>query len=166
MAKRFRVSDTFRLDKRVDLENPYGRPEKYPSDTRCPECGLLFHEGVWKWKAPDAGHAGQTKLCPACLQIRGGHAGGVVELGGSFTVSHRQELLNRIRNVGKNTLGERPLERIISIKEGKSRIVVSATTEHLIARIGKAIQRDFGGTLDLKYAPEDKFATARWHRDV
>lgn len=166
MAKRFRMSDTFRQDKRVDLENPYGRSEKYPSDTKCPGCGLLFHEGMWKWKAPDAGHAVQSKLCPACLQIRDGHAGGVVELGGSFTVGHRQELLNRIRNVEKQTQAERPLERIISIKEGKSEIVVSATTEHLIARIGKAILRDFGGTLDLKYAPEDKFATARWRRDL
>ena len=166
MAKRFRVSDTFRQDKRVELENPYGRAEKYPSDTRCPECGLLFHEGVWKWKAPDHGHNMQSKLCPACLQIRSGQVGGVVELGGSFTVGHRQELLNRIHNVGKHIIGERPLERIISIKEGRNQIVVSATTEHLIARIGKAIQRDFGGTLDLKYAPEDKFATARWHRDL
>ena len=166
MVKRFRASDTFRQDKRVDFAGPNGRLEKYPSDTRCPDCGLLFHEGVWKWKASGARPALQSKLCPACLQIRGGHAGGVVELGGAYTVSHRQELLNRIHNVEKQTLGERPLERIISIKEGKAQIVVSATTEHLIARIGKAIQRDFGGTLDLKYAPEDKFATARWRRDL
>jgi len=166
MARRFRVGETFHQDKRVDLENPFGRSEKYPSDTKCPGCGLLFQEGVWKWKAPDAGHSTQSKLCPACLQIRAGQAGGVVQLGGSFAVGHRQELLNRIHNVEKQTLAERPLERIISIKEEKSQIVVSATTEHLIARIGKAIQRDFGGTLDLKYAPEDKFATALWHRDL
>jgi hypothetical protein len=166
MARRFRMSDTFRLDRRIELQNPYGRPEKYPSDTKCPGCGLLFHEGIWKWKDQDAKAAPQSKLCPACLQIRDGHTGGVVELDGSFTVSHRQELLNRIRNVEKQTLSERPLERIISIKESKTRIFVSATTEHLAARIGKAIQRDFGGTLDLRYAPEDKFASARWYRDL
>jgi hypothetical protein len=166
MAKRFRVSETFRQDKRVDLKNPYGHPEKYRSDTRCPECGLLYQHGIWKWKVPNTKRALQSRLCPACIQIRDGHAGGVVELDGSFTVSHRQELLNRIRNVEKQTLRERPLERIISLKAAKNQIVVSATTEHLIARIGKAIQRDFGGTLDLKYAPEDKFATARWHRDL
>jgi hypothetical protein len=166
MTKRFRMSDTFRQDKRVELQNPYGSPEKHPSDTQCPGCGLQFREGIWKWKAEDAKPGLQSRLCPACLQIRGGRAGGVVELEGSFTVSHRQELLNRIRNVEKQTLSERPLERIISIKESKVQILVSATTEHLAARIGKAIRRDFGGTLDLKYAPEDKFASARWYRDL
>lgn len=166
MARRFRLSDTFRLDKRVDLFSPNGRPEKYPSDTRCPECGLLFQAGVWKWSVPNSKRALQSRLCPACQQIRDGRAGGVVELEGNFTVTHRQDLLNRIRNVEKQTLSERPLERIISIREEKQQIVVSATTEHLIARIGKAIQRDFGGVLDLKYAPEDKFATARWRRDL
>ncbi len=64
------------------------------------------------------------------------------------------------------TKEERPLERIIDIKESNGEIVISATTEHLVARIGKAIQRDFGGDLQLRYAPEDKFATARWHRDL
>jgi hypothetical protein len=166
MARRFRMSDTFRLDKRVTLENPHGQLGKHASDTRCPECGLFFHEGIWKWKTPEDRRAPRLILCPACLQIRRGRAGGMVELAGSFTVSHRQELLNRIRNVEKQTQDERPLERIISIQEGKTRMVVAATTEHLVARIGKAIQRDFGGTLDLKYAPEDKVATARWHRDL
>jgi hypothetical protein len=166
MAKRFRVKETFRQDKRVDLKHPFGRPEKHRSEARCPECGLLYQDGVWRWKVTNAKRVLQSRLCPACIQIRDGHAGGVVELGGSFTVSHRQDLLNRIRNVEKQALLERPLERIISLREAKNQIVVSATTEHLIARIGKAIQRDFGGILDLKYAPEDKFATARWHRDL
>ncbi len=166
MAKRFRASEAFRLDKRVDLDTPFGRPEKYPSDMQCPECGLVYHEGMWKWKSPNGGRALQSKLCPACLQVRKGYAGGVVELGGTFVVSHRQELLNRVRNVEKLALNEHPLERIIRIEERKDKISISATTEHLTARIGKAIQRDFGGELVLKYAPEDKFATARWHRDL
>ncbi len=166
MARRFRVSDTFHLDKRLDIDSPSVRPEKHPSDTKCPGCGLVFQAGVWKWSTLNPKRSMQAKLCPACQQIRDGRAGGVVELGGNFTVAHRQDLLNRIRNVERLALTERPLERIISIREEKQQIVVSATTEHLIARIGKAIQRDFGGVLDLKYAPEDKFATARWRRDI
>jgi len=86
--------------------------------------------------------------------------GGIVEFTGAFAGVHRQELLNRIRNVEKQTQEERPLERIIQVKEGKEGIVVSATTEHLVARIGKSVQRDFGGELNLRYAPEDKFAYA------
>jgi hypothetical protein len=51
------------------------------------------------------------------------------------------------------------------MKEDNEGITVSATTEHLVARIGKSIQRDFGGDLDLRYAPDDKFAYVHWHRD-
>jgi hypothetical protein len=90
----------------------------------------------------------------------------VVQLGGTFAALHRQDLLNRIRNVEARSANERPLERIMGIKEKNGQIMISATTEHLVARIGKAIQRDFGGVLELKYTPEDKFATARWHRDT
>jgi len=86
-------------------------------------------------------------------------------LSGAFAGSHRQELLNRIRNVEKQTREERPLERIINLKQNREGIIVSATTEHLVARMGKSIQRDFGGELDLRYAPDDKFALVCWHRD-
>ena len=86
-------------------------------------------------------------------------------MSGAFAGSHRQELLNRIRNVEKQTREERPLERIINLKQNREGIIVSATTEHLVARMGKSIQRDFGGELDLRYAPDDKFALVCWHRD-
>jgi hypothetical protein len=144
---------------------------KYRSKTRCPKCGLMFVDGLWKRemaserkKSDERGR--QYKLCPACIQIRDGQIGGIVQFSGTFMESHREELLNRIRNLEKQTGEERPLERIIKIKEGANSIEISATTEHLVARLGKSIQRDFGGDLDLRYAPEDKFAFVHWHRDI
>lgn len=166
MAKRQKLHGALRIQKRGKLGGSLQRMEKYPSNTRCPQCDLLFHDGVWKRAALAADQDLHWKLCPACLQIRHGQVGGVVQFSGSFTGNHRQELLNRIRNVERQTKEERPLERIMSLKEEKEGITVSATTEHLVARIGKSIQRDFGGKLDLRYAPEDKFALVHWHRDV
>jgi hypothetical protein len=160
MAKRLRANEAFR-DKRTNPDNR----QKYPGDTTCPGCGLVFQGGVWKKATQSAAQNQPAKLCPACQQIRDGRVGGVAEFNGSFTWNHREELLNRIRNVAKQTTEDRPMERIVSIKEEDGKIVVSATTEHLVARIGKAVQRDFGGELQLKYAPEEKFATAHWHRD-
>jgi len=165
MAKRLKLREALRIQKRGQLGGPYQRTEKYRSNTRCPKCDLLFQDGVWR-RALSAGEPEQQwKLCPACLQVRDGQVGGIVQFSGTFADAHRQELLNRIRNVEKKTQEERPLERIMSLKENKKGIVVSATTEHLVARIGKSIQRDFGGELDLRYAPEDKFALVHWHRD-
>ncbi len=166
MAKRQQLRETSRTQKRGKLGNPYQRTEKYRSNTRCPKCNLLFHDGVWKRGTAVNGQDLQWKLCPACLQVRDGQVGGIVQFSGAFADAHRQELLNRIRNVEKQTREERPLERIMSLREGRDGITVSATTEHLVARIGKSIQRDFGGELDLRYAPEDKFAFVHWHRDA
>ncbi len=166
MVRETRAKEVFRNEKRGRVGKAYPRPEKFPANTRCPKCELVFQDGVWKRVVPEGRHQFTWKLCPACMQVRDGQVGGVIRFGGSFIADHRQDLLNRIRNLEKQTVEERPLERIIDIKEGKDGIFVSATTEHLIARIGKAVQRDFGGTLNLRYAPEDKFATAHWHRDL
>ncbi len=165
MSRQFQSGDVLRRDKLVRPTDPFRQAEKYPSDTECPECKLLFVDGVWRQSNSRKGRPLHSRLCPACLQVRDGRVGGVVLLTGNYASSRRQDLLNRIRNVEKQTLEERPLERVISIKENEGEITVSATTEHLIAKIGKAIHRDFGGTLELKYAPEEKFATAHWHRD-
>lgn len=165
MAGRHQLREVLRMEKRGAIGGPYQKSEKYRSNTCCPKCRLLFQDGVWKRATKANGSETQWKLCPACMQIRDGQIGGVVQFSGAFAGSHRQELLNRIRNVEKQTQEERPLERIINMKEDKQGIVVSATTEHLVARIGKSIQRDFGGELDLRYAPDDKFAYVHWHRD-
>jgi hypothetical protein len=165
MAKRQQLRETTRTQKRGKIDGTHPREGKYRSNTRCPKCSLLFHDGVWKRAALEHQEL-QWRLCPACLQIRDHQVGGIVHFSGTFADHHRQELLNRIRNVEKQTQEERPLERIMSLKEGREGITVSATTEHLVARIGKSIQRDFGGDLDLRYAPDDKFAFVHWRRDA
>lgn len=95
MPKRFAVSEVFRKDMRFRLDNPYRRAEKYPSDTKCPQCGLLFLKGVWRWAATEPSHELQWKLCPACQQIRDDYPGGLLRLSGGFIARHREEILNR-----------------------------------------------------------------------
>ena len=165
MAKRVAQRESQRTQKRGQLGNSLKKSGKHHQNTRCPKCDLIFHDGVWKRGPAEIEHAGQWKLCPACVQIRNGQVGGLIQFSGSFADAHRQEILNRIHNVERLTQEERPLERIMSLKENREGIFVSATTEHLVARISKSIQRDFGGTLSLRYAPQDKFAFAHWHRD-
>ncbi len=164
MVRETQSKEVFRSEKRGRVGNP--RLEKYPANTKCPKCELIFQGGVWRRGVPQMKHPLHLQLCPACTQIRDRQVGGIIQFGGSFIAVHRQDLLNRIRNLERQAVEERPLERIICISEHKDYIQVSTTTEHLIARIGKAVQRDFGGQLDLRYAPEDKYAVARWHRDL
>lgn len=165
MSKRLHLRETIRKQKRGGIGGTGQRSIKYPSNTRCPECNLLYQYGVWKQGASSNNKAGPEKLCPACLQVRSGRIGGIIQCSGAFADSHRRELLARIRNVEKQTQEERPLERIIRMKQGRNGIEISTTTEHLVARIAKSIHRVFGGELELKYAPEEKFAVAHWHRE-
>ncbi len=164
MTKMLQSREAPRSEKRGAVGGSH-QSEKYASNTRCPKCNLRYQDGMWKRVIAENGADVPSKLCPACMQIRDGQIGGIVEFTGAFAGVHRQELLNRIRNVEKLTREERPLERIVQVKEEKGGIVVSATTEHLVARIGKSVQRDFGGELHLRYTPEDKFAYVHWHRD-
>jgi hypothetical protein len=164
MGIKVQLRETLRTQKRGRLGGPLQKL-KHSSNTKCPGCGLLFDDGVWKQKLPAKGQKQPEKLCPSCQQTQVGHVGGIVQFSGAFAGRHRQELLNRIRNVEKLTREERPLERIVEMREDKDGIVVSATTEHLVARIGKSIQRDFGGSLSLRYALEDKFVLAHWQRE-
>jgi hypothetical protein len=165
MTNAIRARETFRAEKRGQIGGSL-RLEKYKADTKCPRCELIFQNGVWKRGILASKHELHWKLCPACLQIRDNQIGGTIMCTGSFMRNHRQDILNRISNVARQTSEGHPLERIISTKESKNEIVIHATNEHLIARIGKALERDFGGTLELRYATEDKYATARWHRDL
>lgn len=165
MGKPHRVSEVFRKDMRFRSTDPYRHPAKYPSDTWCPECGLVFRNGIWKRATSKPSEKTHLNHCPACLQIRDGYAGGILHLGGNFLERHREEILLRIRKLEKQSLEEHPLERIMRIAGNEKEVSVYATAEHLVARIGKALRRDFGGELEIKYARENKFASVRWFRD-
>jgi hypothetical protein len=164
MARKVQLREKLHMEKRGAIGEAY-RSEKHPANTRCAKCNLVYQDGVWRHATSSDKPPQQWKLCPACTQIRDHLAGGVGQFGGAFVGSHKQELMNRIRNVEKLIREERPLERIIELKEDGEGITVSATSEHLAARMGKSIQRDFGGDLEIRYAPDDKFAYVHWRRD-
>jgi len=149
----------------VRLDNPYRNLQKYPSDTECPGCGLLFQDGVWKMAVVRPEHKLHHQLCPACLQTRDDYPGGILTLGGSFLDAHREDILHRVRNVEKLVREEHPLQRIMRIEENPGQVIVFTTDPHLAVRISKALRSDFGGELSLNYAKEDQFATARWSRN-
>ncbi len=162
---RKKVSEVFRKDMRPRLENPYGSLEKYPDDTVCPDCGAVFVKGKWKWAKPPGGTKAVSKVCPACRQIKDDYAGGILTLSGSFLNAHREDVLNRVRNLETSQKKEHPLERIMGIVDKGEEIEIRATSEHLVARMGKALKADFSGELELSYGREENFARAHWRRN-
>jgi hypothetical protein len=128
-------------------------------------CGLQVVDGVWK--KPPKYASTQTRgggICPACRRIRDDYPGGLLKIAGRFS-AHRDEILNRVRIVAQKEAGAHPLQRLMRIEESPGEITLFFTGEHVPVRIGKALRRDFGGSLSIRYAPDEKFAVARWTRD-
>jgi NMD protein affecting ribosome stability and mRNA decay len=165
MDRHLPVREVFRKDVKSRVTNSYRRREKYLSGTQCPECGLIFSKGAWKWPAASVGRMSQSKKCPACLQIQDDFPGGVLKLRGSFLKGHRKELLRCVRNAERTMQAEHPLGRIFRTKELREEIILYSTTEHLVSRLGKALRDAFGGELVLRYGPGIEMANARWRRD-
>ncbi len=152
-----------------ESDNPYYEGRKYPEPTVCPECSAVFKDGRWQWPknlkesiSRDANRA----LCPACRRKRDKYPGGIVRLSGEFLKKHREEIINRIKNVVRDVSSKRPLQRILWSKEDRGEIEIATTSEHLARLIGEAVNRSFKGELKVKYNQGEKLARVYWKRDL
>ncbi|WP_297444604.1 BCAM0308 family protein [Desulfurobacterium sp.] len=152
-----------------ESENPYYEGQKYPEPTVCPECGVIFKDGRWQWKKDLKEKLPQDvnkSLCPACRRKRDRYPGGIVILKGNFLKEHKEEILNRIRNIVEDVSALRPLQRILWMDEkNDGTIEIATTSEHLARHIGEAINSAFKGNFEVKYNENEKFARIVWERD-
>jgi hypothetical protein len=65
-------------------------------------------------------------------------------------------------------VAKNPLERIIRIQDDfvRSCVVVETTLEKLVCRLGRAISKACGGTLEICFSHEDRLVRVYWWRDV
>ncbi|QXD16355.1 ATPase [Rhodocaloribacter litoris] len=145
--------------KRIDTYRPR---EKWPEPTRCTECNAVYTKGRWTWEPPPPG-ANET-VCPACRRIADHYPAGYIELRGAFFETHREELLNLVRNVEQAEKALHPLERLIEIRQEDSQTVVTTTGVHVARRIGEALARSYEGEWTYQYGDGAKTIRARWER--
>ncbi len=150
--------------------SPDAKPSGDPSV--CSICDAVWTRGKWsldpgvrrevrRWRAPT------PAVCPACRSAREGLPGGILYLTGAFLRDNRIEILNLVRNVAHTAAAKNPLERIIRIQEtSKDRHVIETTSEKLARRLGRAISKACGGTLEIRFSHEDKLVRVYWRRDV
>ncbi len=145
------------------LHNVYREGDKSLPPTRCPKCGVLFLDGRWLWDDSSQEIANQA-VCPACRRIKEQFPAGYIELKGEFFVEHRSEVLNLVSNIEKREKEERPLERIIAIKDGVGQVDVTTTGIHIARRIGEAVAKAYSGDLSFQYADGEKQIRVYWQR--
>ncbi len=151
------TSETFRKD-------PYEERHRPGSSTVCTECGVAFLDGIWKWpgEPPEGAERG---LCPACRRARDDYPAGFITASGPFLRGHHDEIVNLIRNVEASEKAERPLHRILDLREADDELQITTTDVHLPRRIGEALRSAYSGHFDYHYVPNEHILRGRWTRD-
>jgi hypothetical protein len=156
------------------LSSTPSQPDLKPSagTAICSKCQAVWRKGTWsldpavrrevrRWRAPT------SVLCPACRSQSQGTPTGILYLSGSFLARNRTEILNRLRSAERAATIKNPLERVIRIQDdSRSRVVVETTSEKLARRLGRAISKACGGTLEIRFSHEDRFVRVYWRRDA
>jgi NMD protein affecting ribosome stability and mRNA decay len=145
------------------VHDPYQARAKLPEPAVCRKCGAVYHMGRWQWlPLPEAANRGE---CPACLRIRGNDPAGIVTLAGGFVREHQDELRSLIRHQEEQEKREHALNRVMAVRTLSDGLEITTTDIHLPRRIGEAIERACGGTLDYHYEEDRYFLRVRWSRD-
>ena len=146
---RERNHDTYKL--RAKLKEP----------TQCPRCSAVFRNGRWQ-HADDRVTGAHEQMCSACSRIEDNYPAGEVTLTGELTQQQIDEITSLARNLEGVENAEHPLNRIIAIKHTPNQLLITTTDVHLPRRIGKSIQRAFGGELDIHFDEEGYFTSVSW----
>jgi NMD protein affecting ribosome stability and mRNA decay len=143
------------------VHDPYKTTRKPAEPTVCPICRAVFKGGRWQWLETWPTDAHQ-EMCQACQRTRDNYPAGLVTISGSSARTHREEILNLVRNQETSERAMHPLHRIIRVEEHPDAITVSTTDIHLPKRIGEAMHRAFKGQLDVRYDKETCFVRVNW----
>jgi hypothetical protein len=145
------------------VHDPYFSKEKYRDSSVCEKCGVVYNHGIFEWLDTLPKEAAKI-VCPACRRISDHYEGGIVVLEGQFLDEHKQEILNIIKNIAEAKKKNRPLDRIIEIKDQGERVEITTTYEHLARRLGEAVQKAYKGDLKLQYPEGEKYIRVHWKR--
>ena len=150
-----------------DLYLPRGGTQRL---SLCEGCHSVYRNKRWYadaalYESLRKNPAVADTVCPACLKIRDNFPGGIVTLKGSYVFTHRQGLLNLIRNEEERARSVNPLERVMSMREdGFGKLVVTTTNEKLAQRLGRAIRKAFQGAVAYHWSHDNKLVRVDWER--
>ncbi|MEZ5320215.1 MAG: BCAM0308 family protein [Vicinamibacterales bacterium] len=157
--------------KRVDYDGGAHRPGRAGAEPAvCERCGALRLRRRWIPASDDRATvlapSARRVVCPACRQIASGLPNGHLRLGGAWLAGHRDEVERLIHNEAERASADNPMARLMSWSEPEPGVLeVTTTTVHLVERLGHAVQRAFGGTVDYGFSHANQLARATWRRD-
>jgi hypothetical protein len=163
--------------KRVDHDaGSHRQARRHAEPAVCERCGNVYADRRWSRPEP-AGPAatGSEKhphfrppkmvLCPACKQEQEGIPKGFLTLSGAFYRKHADEILRLLRNEAERAAEDNPLARIMGIKREGDKTQVTTTTNHLVQRLGHAIDKAYGGEITYDFSHENQLTRVYWKRE-
>lgn len=159
--------------KRVDHEGAgRRRPARSPAEPLiCTSCGAEYRRRRWvragtPRSVRDGVGALRPTVCPACAQSRHGIPSGYLRLHGTFYATHRADIEQLLLNECRRTAEDNPLARVIGWEHpGRQELALTTTTEHLAQRLGRAVERAYGGHVKYDFSHENKLARVDWYRN-
>lgn len=159
--------------KKVDVERDSYLPRWSPKGILyCRGCGAVYYRRRWTLTPPPEvrdwvefrdGVSGTR--CPACRKIGDLYASGEVRLLG-MAPQARREIFAMLRNEEERTRQKNPLERIMRIREEGADWSIETTTEKLAQRLGRCLEKAFGGNVTYKWSHNNKFVRVIWQSEA
>jgi hypothetical protein len=154
---------------RADKSPPVVRKGTVKDPSICDRCGAVFTAKTWRsgrrLTAATLAAAAYT-TCPACAQVKGGEEYyGRVLIRGGFAGKNREAIAARIANVEKRASATQPERRIVSQEQTGSTLEVLTTSQKLAHRIGRELEKAFGGRARFVWT-DDGTLTTTWQREA
>lgn len=148
-------------------QDAYRLSRKFPEPTVCTECKAVYQGGRWRWQpaGEGPGKAAKQTVCPACRRVRDAYPAGTLTISGEFLRLHKADVMAALRAEEELERAEHPMNRVIDLEEGETRIVVTTTDIHLPRRIAEALYRAYEGELTVDYADDEESVRVTWKRE-
>jgi hypothetical protein len=140
-----------------------------PDPTLCAGCGAVFHRKTWRRSRRRTLAALRQEapllVCPACRQMAEHRALGQVRLEGTYVERHAAEIRRRILNAAARARRTQPERRLLGLEMRGPVWEVLTTSQKLAHRLGRELQKAFGGTVSYAWSDRDGSLLAVWRRD-
>ena len=135
--------------------------------TLCRGCRAVFTRKTWRRSRRRtllALRRGWLGLCPACRQQQSHRGLGHLRLEGTYLEGHAVEVRRRIQNVAARAQHTQPERRLLEIRPHGGGWEVLTTSQELAHRLGRELQKAFGGTVRYAWSDRDGELLAVWRR--
>ena len=142
---------------------PYLPKRGLPEGAFCRGCGIVYHNKRWQHDGVEVEKSCEV-LCPACQRMEDHNPAGVVTLSGPYLASHKEEILNTMKQEESKSREKNPIGRIMEISDEEGRITVTTTDDKLAQKLGREVYKSQKGELHYQWSHDQRMVRVEWMR--